>query len=71
MGETSAQLEQLIGQQRDQLESDVQQLRSQLRSIVDWRVQVQRHPWRAAATVFLVTYLAGSMFGRIIRWIRA
>lgn len=70
MGETAAQIERLIGQQRDQLESDVQQLRSQLRSMVDWRLQVQRHPWGAAATVFVATYWAGRMFVRIFRSIR-
>ena len=67
MGETAAQIEQLIGQQRDRLESDVQQLQSQLRSMVDWRLQMRRHPWRAAATVFFATYLAGLLFGRIFR----
>lgn len=65
MGETAAQIKQLIGQQRDQLDSDVQQLQSQLRSIVDWRLQVRRHPWATAAAVFMATYLAGRLFGRI------
>ena len=67
MGETAAQIEQLIGQQRDQLDSDVQQLRSQLRSMVDWRLQVQRHPWGAAAAAFAATYLVGILFGRLFR----
>ncbi len=44
MGETAAQIESLIGQQREQLESDVQELQRQLRSMVDWRIQVRRHP---------------------------
>jgi len=67
VGETAAQIEQLIGQQRDQLESDVQHLRSQLRSMVDWRQQVERHPWGAAATVFMASYLAGTLMGRLFR----
>ncbi len=67
MGETAAQIEELIGQQRDQLESDVQHLQSQLRSMVDWRQQVERHPWGAAATVFMAAYLAGIFFGRFFR----
>jgi ElaB/YqjD/DUF883 family membrane-anchored ribosome-binding protein len=67
VGETAAQIEQLIGRQRDQLESDVQQLQSQLRSMVDWRLQVRRHPWGAAATAFAATYLVGMMLGSIFR----
>ena len=67
MGESTAQIEQLIGRQRNQLEADVQQLQQQLRAMVDWRIQTRRHPWRAAATVFLASYLAGILFGRLIR----
>lgn len=67
MGETAAQIEQLIGRQRDQLDSDVQQLQRQLRSMVDWRLQVQRHPWQAAAVAFMATYLTGLLVGRLIR----
>ena len=67
MGETAAQIKQLIGEQRDRLDSDVKQLQSQLRSIVDWRLQMQRHPWGAAATVLVATYLAGLLLGRMFR----
>jgi hypothetical protein len=67
VGETAAQIEQLIGQQRDQLDSDVQQLKSQLRSMVDWRLQMQRHPWGVAAAVFVATYWVGILFGRSFR----
>lgn len=67
MGETAAQIEQLIGQQRHQLDSDVQQLQSQLRSMIDWRLQVQRHPWAAAATAFAATYVMGALLGRLLR----
>jgi hypothetical protein len=67
VGETAAQIEQQIDEQRDQLESHVQHLRSQLRSLVDWRQQVERHPWKAAATVFLATYWMGKVFGRAYR----
>jgi len=67
VGETAARLEQLIGQQREQLDSDVRQLQSQLRSMVDWRVQTRRHPWGAAAVVFMASYLVGSLLGRLFR----
>ena len=67
MGETAAQIEQQIGRQRDQLDSDLQQLQRQLRSMVDWRQQARRHPWGTAVTVFMAAYFAGILFGRLIR----
>jgi len=67
VGETAAQIEQQIGRQRDQLDSDVQQLQRQLRSMVDWREQMHRHPWGAAAAAFMAAYLTGILFGRLFR----
>jgi hypothetical protein len=67
VGETAEQIETLIDEQRERLDSDVQQLQRQLRSMVDWRIQVRRHPVRVAATVFVGAYLLGITLGRLIR----
>ena len=67
MGETAAQIETLIDEQRERLDSDVQQLQRQLHSMVDWRTQVRRHPMGIAATVFIGAYFLGITLGRLFR----
>jgi hypothetical protein len=67
VGETTTQIKRRIGQQRDQLEAEVEQLQSQVRSMFNWREQVERHPWGAAATVFVAAYWAGRRVVRVIR----
>jgi hypothetical protein len=70
MGETAAEIESLLGRQREQLDSDVQRLQQQLRSMVDWRTQLHRHPLPVAAVAFAVAYMFGTALGRSIQALR-
>jgi hypothetical protein len=70
MGQTAAQIESLIEQQREQLDLDVRQLQQQLSSIVDWRVQLRRHPWPSALVVFAAAYLLGARLGGLLDALR-
>jgi ElaB/YqjD/DUF883 family membrane-anchored ribosome-binding protein len=70
MGQTAAQIESLIEQQRDRLDCDVRQLQRQLSSMVDWRVQLRRHPWPSAVVAFAVGYLLGARLGSLLNALR-
>ena len=63
MGQEPEQIERHIHQTRARLEQNVEELRSRVRSSLDWRVQFNRHPAALAAAAFggglLISMIAG------------
>lgn len=66
MGQEPEQIERHIHQTRARLEQNVAELRSRMRSNLDWRVQFRRHPAAWAAAAFGGGLLVSIMLGRAL-----
>lgn len=66
MGQEPEQIERHIHQTRARLEQNVAELRSRVRSSLDWRVQFNRHPVALAAAAFGGGLLVSIMISRAL-----
>ena len=65
-GETLEQIEQHIDATRTQLGANLNELETQLRNVVDWRVQFDSRPWTLLGLAFGAGLLLSSMVRRAI-----
>lgn len=66
MGQEPEQIESHIHETRTRLEQNVAELRTRVRSSLDWRVQFRRHPAAFAAAAFGAGLLIATMIGRSV-----
>lgn len=64
MGQTTDQIAAEIDQSREQLQVNLRELETRMKSAADWRVQFQRHPGRMVAVAVVGGMLLAKMFGR-------
>jgi ElaB/YqjD/DUF883 family membrane-anchored ribosome-binding protein len=65
-GETLEQIERHIDVTRSQLGENLNELETQLRNVVDWRVQFDARPWPLLGVAFGAGLLLSSMARRVI-----
>lgn len=68
MAEAPADIEQHIRATRARLDQDVIELQQRVRSQLDWRQQVDRHPWGATVGALGAGLLISMWFTRLIGW---
>ncbi len=66
MGQEPEQIERHIYRTRARLEQNVAELRTRVRSNLDWRIQYRRHPAAFAAAAFGGGLLASMIIGRAL-----
>jgi hypothetical protein len=64
MGQTTDQITAEIDRSREQLQVNLRELETRVKSAADWRVQFQRHPGRMIAAAVAGGMLLSKMFGR-------
>ena len=63
MGQTTDQITSDIDQSREQLKSNLQELETRVKSATDWRAQFQKHPGRMVAAALVGGVLLSSLLG--------
>ena len=63
MGQTTDQIATDIDQSREQLKSNLQELETRVKSAADWRSQFQKHPGRMVMAALVGGALLSSIFG--------
>ena len=63
MGQTTDQIASDIDQSREQLKSNLQELETRVKSAADWRSQFQKHPGRMVAAALVGGVLLSSILG--------
>jgi hypothetical protein len=64
MGETADQIESHIKHKREELKSDLQELRTQIRAAVDWRHYFRNHTGPMMAAAFGAGVLLSAIVGK-------
>jgi hypothetical protein len=64
MGKTADQITTEIDQAREQLQANLHELETRVKSATDWRAQFQKHPGAMALGALLGGVLLFSMIGR-------
>lgn len=64
MGKTADQITAEIDRSREQLQVNLLELETRVKSAADWRVQFQRHPGRMAAAAVVGGMLLAKLIGR-------
>lgn len=66
MGQAPEEIERHIHETRERLDENVSELRARIRSSLDWRNQMQRHPLTSTAVPFTVGLLLSFVIGRAL-----
>jgi hypothetical protein len=67
VGQAPEDIERHIGETRARLDRNVAELRARVRSRLDWRTQVQLHPYASAALAFAGGLVLSLALGRALR----
>ena len=69
MAQEPALIEQHIRETRERLDDDVAELQQRVRSQLDWRQQLERHPWTATLGAFGAGLIVSLWMTRsVLRW---
>ena len=66
MGQAPEDIERHIHETRERLEENVSELRARIRSRLDWRSQMQRHPLTSTAVPFALGLMVSLLLGRAL-----
>lgn len=64
MGQTTDQIETDIDRTREQLRSNLEELESRVKDAADWRTQFKRHPGPMVVAALIGGVLLSAMLGR-------
>ena len=68
MAQAPADIEQHILATRARLDNDVGELQQRVREQLDWRLQIERHPWGATTGALAAGFLISMWFTRLVGW---